>query len=287
MMYRTFLLLVFVLFLLGKTTAQTWKGIVPLKSNRSDIDKIQRVNGSNFLNLENEKIIINYYEGGCNQTIEKVLKLSKDTVIEAKVIPKTEILVDMFSSGFYQGRYEKLSLSDKQNLYIDSINDLIIIGEISESKPEVVTSLFLIPEISKLDKCLLDKMDPIVRQAFEKSKIKDEIGKSFFYESVYLTYPDFSRWNTKRFDNFSKILSESQNSRGIIIVYADKNSRSDEITFWIEKIKKHLVEMLKVDKNSLVFINGGYRQSAESVLYILPKDMPIPSPSPTIITKKN
>lgn len=73
-------------------SAESWRGIVPLKSTRSDVENILSASapGNDFTvtyHLKKEKVIVNYSRGRCEETDASKWDVAKDTVLSLSVYP--------------------------------------------------------------------------------------------------------------------------------------------------------------------------------------------------------
>ncbi|HBB95038.1 MAG TPA: hypothetical protein DC054_06580 [Blastocatellia bacterium] len=98
-------------------------------------------------------------------------------------------------------------------------------------------------------------------------------------------YGDIDRLQQEaRLDNFALSLENDRASNGFVIVYAGGRFRAGEALAYGNDSKKYLVGKRKIDQRRIIVINGGYRQNLETELYIVPKNSPAPTPSPTLST---
>lgn len=276
MIFKFIFSLILMLIFVGQFQAQVWREIIPLKSNREDVDRLQvdksqLPDGSTHFDLKGDTITIKYYNNECNAREETLLGISFDTVIQLKDVPK-EIYSVTYLLGSDLSRFKKIQLSQEQNVYVDFSQGFIVVGENSEDR-EIVKLIYYIPKNKNLPICILNKMDVLVRQVEELGKNSEEEKQGkYLYKSISFNYPKFNSLNLKDLDLFIEIIKESKNTKGLIVVYASKEVKPNEAKFWIEKLKTYLLKELKIDKELIIVVGNGYRGKAEADLFIFPKE---------------
>jgi hypothetical protein len=83
------------LVMLSSATAQQWRAIVPLRSTRTDVEKLLGPSEGKTLGvyqLENEVVSIGFSEGPCDEKNHQGWNVPRDTVIEMTVSPRAAIL---------------------------------------------------------------------------------------------------------------------------------------------------------------------------------------------------
>jgi hypothetical protein len=87
-----------------------------------------------------------------------------------------------------------------------------------------------------------------------------------------------------RLDNFAVELENNPALRGFVIAYAGRRARANEAEANANEIKGYLVKKRGVDPNRVVAMDGGHREESSIELYLVPRDLPPPVPTPTIAT---
>ena len=98
-----------------------------------------------------------------------------------------------------------------------------------------------------------------------------------------------------RLDNFAIVLQENPDAVGYIIFYGGRTHsypychsarrrlpRRGEAEARAQRLKPYLVEPRRVSPERIVVINGGYRETWQAELWVVPKGMQPPVPSPTV-----
>lgn len=99
-----FIVYFLVFFSLIASTENCWYGLIPLKSTRTDVEKLlgSSKEGSDIYETETEKVNVLYAQGLCKENKLSRWNVPKDTVLVINVIPKKDISVSSFISKFTQ-----------------------------------------------------------------------------------------------------------------------------------------------------------------------------------------
>ena len=81
-----------------------------------------------------------------------------------------------------------------------------------------------------------------------------------------------------RLDNFAILLQNEPGARGYVIAYAGRNSRSGEGRRRAERARDYLVSTRGLDASRIVIVDGGFRESAATELWIVPPGAEPPRP---------
>jgi hypothetical protein len=85
-----------------------------------------------------------------------------------------------------------------------------------------------------------------------------------------------------RLDAFAIELQNNPNAQGYIIVYQGTEKRAKNADKIINRTTDYLVKSRKVDLKRIAGTNGGYRESTEIELWVIPSGANPPSPTPTV-----
>ena len=85
-----------------------------------------------------------------------------------------------------------------------------------------------------------------------------------------------------RLDNFAVELQNSQNLLGYVIAYAGRRARANEALTNAADLKAYLIKKRGVAPNRVVVMDGGHCEEASIELYLVPRDLPPPVPTPTL-----
>lgn len=94
--------------------AQGWRGIVPLRTSKAEVERKFKVKGEEIAGyteykLPKNKVVINYSVGKCAESPESEWDIEKDTVISVSIYPLTGLTLRDLKIDV--GNFEKRSLS--------------------------------------------------------------------------------------------------------------------------------------------------------------------------------
>jgi hypothetical protein len=99
----------------------------------------------------------------------------------------------------------------------------------------------------------------------------------------YDTYGNIPRSDEEaRLDNFAFALGNGTDSNAYIVTYDGKNGRSTKAKTHAEHAREYLINRRGIAQQRVIVIYGGRREKFETELYLVPGDMPAPTPAPTI-----
>ncbi len=132
--------------------AEQWRGIIPLKSTRADVERLLgKPNHSGRYQFENERADIEYATGSCNIADRCECFVSVDTVIEIYV--ELEVELSFSTLNIDKVKFEKKIFPEDPNLAIYSNDERGIIYAVSERDDEVTTIQYL-PSAKDCEKVL-------------------------------------------------------------------------------------------------------------------------------------
>lgn len=73
------------------STAQGWRGIIPLRSTRQDVERLLGTPTDYYYYLKNETVYIGFSSGSCKGAGPDSYKVPAGTVTRIMVIPKSEL----------------------------------------------------------------------------------------------------------------------------------------------------------------------------------------------------
>jgi hypothetical protein len=85
-----------------------------------------------------------------------------------------------------------------------------------------------------------------------------------------------------RLDSFSIYLHDNPNLRGYIIVYGGRRGRRNEAKARAARMRYYLVHTRGHVAQRIIMIDGGYRETQTSELWLCPPNVPTPIPTPTV-----
>lgn len=105
-MSRVIVVLLLLLFLTAELQAKEWRGIIPLRSTRVDVERLLGQPGEHGrYQFEDERAYINYADGQCDRTDRCECLVPEGTVIEIRVV--LEDIVKFSEVGLDLTSYER------------------------------------------------------------------------------------------------------------------------------------------------------------------------------------
>ena len=248
--------------------AKEWRGIVPLHSTRSDVEralgpsdgecKCHYDTGAEFVGVEYAKAPCKGYPPGWN--------VAADTVLSIKVRLKSEQLFSDFKLDL--SKYV-ISQDDTLTMYYASRDEGIIYSVSHDGRVNYVT---YIPTTAD--------------QKFRCPGFPAEDGSITSYPR-FDTYSNISFSNEMaRLDNFAIQLQTVPDWKGYIMVYAGRRARPNEAKIRAERARDYLIKRRSIDPARVVAIDGGYREEFGVELYLIHKDYHAPLPEPFLSSKE-
>jgi len=244
-----------------------WNGIVPIRSTRVDVEKRYGTATAEchcVYSTANETINIDYSKGPC-QGPPYGWDVPLDTVLRITVYPKVPLTVS--ESELIVQKYVRSHDTSETATYYTNIETGIRYA-FQHGRP---SSISYIP--SSKDIALRCAGFP----PYEAG-----IREYHPYSAFLATAPVMK----ERLNDFGFQLASDSKLKGYIIVYAAPSAKEGEATAMGENAKRRLTKRFRELANRLVVINGGRRDIAQYELFLIPSDMPAPSPTPTIASKK-
>ena len=243
-----------------------WNGIVPLHSTRADVERVlgRSEDPCNCIyKTKSESVHVEYGEGTCNG-FPPGWNVPRGTVLLITVRssnqPKiTDLHIDL-------NRYVKF-YDDAGFTYYAS-RETGVKYEVSHDG--TVTGVSYIASAS----------DAHLRWSGFPPEDASTVRYKHFDEYSKVAVTDESA----RLDNFAAELENNQDFTGYVIAYAGRRARAKEAEANSNQIKNYLVRKRGVDANRVVVIDGGHREESSIELYVVPRSLPPPIPTPTIAT---
>jgi len=241
-----------------------WNGILPLHSNRSDIERKLGISDDLchcLYQTAKESIFVDYAKAPCKGP-PYGWSVSKDTVLQITVYLASPIELSKLpfeEEKFTEVRDPDAPLTVYYTNQQDGIKYVVHNGN--------VKSIVYIP--STRDK------------SFRCQGFPD-------YEGGAREYHPFASFSVKaqmidgRLDDLASQLATTTKLTGYIITYAGKISRQGEGKMMAERAKNHLTLKRGIPTNRVVAIDGGFREIAGYDLFLVPNTMPPPVPTPTV-----
>ena len=272
-----------VLLGLNSASAKAWRGIEPLHSTRSDVERLlgRPTEDESYTwkyEFPEERAMINFYSGApCVEGLPGGWKVAKDTVRDIVVYPAVPKTISELLPAWKE--YEQVPAPHIQNAFYIDIDDGVRVSVTDEW----VKYVFYGPTAKDKDyRCGEYKYAaPIVPGV----KLKP------FGDMKFDAFGDIRFIDAQaRLDNFafqvSNMTEPDRNWRGYIIVYAGRRSYAGEAQFKAACYKNYLVRVRKMDPRSLFAVDGGFRDQFEVDLYIGRGDEYPPMLEPTVSPQK-
>jgi|ERR1043166_1264615 hypothetical protein len=267
-------------------SAKDWRGLVPLRSTRADVEKLlgepppppsdgSRLyilnKGRSIYFVDEGEVYVVYAEDLFEAPRQCLNTVAEGTVLMIRVTPKTKRSVSEFVTD--EKKFRKFDPSDPPNLgyeaYFNEEDGLLI----SAFKGSVNEIIYLASALDK-PQCPSYYENPEDMVHFLICGLRgrrfDEYGDVRFSDEK------------ARLDNFAIQLQGQEDARGYIVVYAGQTALVGEAAKRGERAKNYLVKVRKLPLDKVVAIDGGYRDSLTVELFIYPKDEAPPTPTPTL-----
>jgi len=264
----------------GPAAAKPWRGIVPLQTTRAEVERLlgpPNIEGWGY-ELEGERALITYSDRkGCDEGLPAGWNVAADTVLEISVFIGGEVtLGDVLERG---RTYDQILAVKTRNIsYVDS--------------REGVRYATLDGMVESITYFGAEADDQKLRCGEYKYAAPVPAGAQSRFEQIpfdsYARIPFADA--SARLDNFLFQLLElnkpRSNYRGFIIVYAGRLAYEKEAELVAECSKNYLVKARQAGPESIVAVDGGYRDEFMVELYIMPRNAYPPRLLPTVSPRK-
>jgi hypothetical protein len=260
--------------MVGTSQAKVWRGLVPLHSTRTDVERLlgapKESRGVGFkYETKDEQVFVFYSAGECKESPSNDWNVPRDTVLSITVHPNAKLLVDDLKLD--KMKYERVLDYHAQGVvyYFSKEDGVRISARLFEKEGEDVDSITYEPTAE----------DGYLRCTAASKRQTSENGESIirkFDEYSNIAFSD----EKARLDNFALHLKDNPQFKGYIIVYAGPKTRAGETEARAKRAKDHLVKVRGIEETRIVTINGGCRDRLEVELYALPSSMSPPTPTP-------
>jgi hypothetical protein len=277
LMYRLGLITILVLCSAGTLAAKDWRGILPLHSTRTDVEKLlgpPETNKPGLLSysLEEGEIVIILAEEGPDLSKNCASPLAAGTVLWIRVVPRAELLL----------RHLNLDESPFRKFNASNVADAEFEGFVNEDEGLVL----------RAHKGLVEEM-VYLASALDRPRCAG------FYSDLesFVTVRSFSCGFMRKFDEYGDILFSDEKARldnfaiqiqnspetnAHVIVYAGQKAVAAEAQLRGERIKNYLINVRELDPKRVTVVDGGHMNSLTVQLYVLPDGVTPPEPDPTV-----
>ena len=254
-----------VLFTSGTASGKAWRGIVPLRSTRTDVERLLGPPGGedSGYDIDDARVSISYSSLGCREGLPGGWKVPPNTVVSISVLSAKEIkLADVLVSG---KNYDQIYAVHTPRVDYVDVQEGVRYETLDGSVLDI-TYLASEADDQKLRCGEYKYAAPVpagAKNKFEQVPF-DSYGKLPFEDSA------------ARLDNFViqllKMNEGTPHYRGFVIVYAGRSAHVAEASTAAECAKNYLMKVRKVDPETVVAADGGYRDEFQVELYIMPND---------------
>jgi hypothetical protein len=253
-----------------------WRGIVPLHSSRRDLERNigspKTVGGSSY-ETTNENVFVEYSDGPCEKGWPFGWDVPPGTVVMISISPKsTTLLSDL---RIDERRYQKSRETHLSNMihYVNYEEGVDVRAD--EFSGNVLSVTYMPSAEDNHLRCpeASGRLPPGRSQA-----------DSFFKFDEYGNIP-FS-YERERLDLFAAEMRRQPDSEGYIIAYAGAIARSGEARVRADCAKNYLVKKHHIKAETILAIDGGYRETGSVELYVEPRGGAVPLARPSVRPSK-
>ena len=240
-----------------------WRGILPLRSSRLEVERELGSLDLRCLCYKTEKELIHvvYATGPCNGELPG-WNVPRDTVLSLTISPHEEVA---FSKVEPRKEHFVKTVDDTFTTYYGNGDKGL---RYSVSATGFITTVSYLPSVK--DNSQRCAGFPPTDGGITAYSPYDE----FTYDSLEDT--------TSRLGEFTIRLQKQTGYKGYILVYASQNQKTEGVGGFASRARDYLIKELKTDPDTIVAVNGGYREEAMVHLFLIPNAWPPPVPNPTL-----
>jgi hypothetical protein len=246
----------------GVASGRGWRGIVPLRSTRADVERIlgqpERSGPISVYRTRDGLVEVRYAESPCKGRILG-WNVPSETVLEFHFAP-----------------------SKRESITIDLSRYVMAVGHVARPR-----------YINLQDGIAYDLLPTreVYSVSYFPAKSQNGLRCAGFppYDAGLTQYRPFDSFSDSptidkeaRLDNFAVTLQNDPSASGYIIVYAGRKALVGEARTRGEQARDYLVRERRINKRRLIVVDGGHREELETELFIVPISLPAPTPTPTI-----
>lgn len=255
----------FIVVCCWRVDAKGWKGIVPLHSDRADVERLLGApegeckcfydTGSETVRVEYSKAPCVGYPSGWNVAADKVLTLHVRPNQPAKFTD-----LQLIVNKFYQ------AADDTLTRYYSSRAEGV---QYTVSRDGMVTVVSYIP--SRNDSALRCPCFPRLDESIQRSNTFDQFQLGSVDDAL------------ARLDNYIIALLNEKRWTGYIVLYTGREMGPKRMSAYKTSIMRHVLQKRAVRPERIKLIDGGYRVRPEIELYLLSEGLSPPEPRATWI----
>lgn len=258
-----FFIVVIMTTLLQLGEKKGWRGIVPLRSTRSDVERElgPKNETCECYQTENEIVHISYATGPCTGALSG-WNVPANTVLSISVSPRKKLPFSSVESNVES--FVKTSDDTLTTYYGNGERGI----RYAVSTSGLLTETSYMPSIN--DNSLRCAGFPLTDGGVTAYAPYDV----FPYRSL----DDI----TSRLGEFAVRLQKLPDYQGYIVVYATRNTMVPGVATFADKARAYLIDTIGTEPRVITAINGGYRERPTVEIFLIPKSWPAPIPTPTI-----
>ena len=240
--------------------APGWRGIVPLRSTRAQVEQLVGALDvrCQCYSTEMATIRVDYASGPCTGALAG-WNVPIDTVLSLQIYPKKALL---FSELKIQKEDFVKTVDDTVTTYYGNADKGL---RYSVTSSGTVASVWYGPSI---------KQNKLRCAGFPPTDGGITAYRPYT-EFPFETVDDIKN----RLGEFGVRLLKEPQLKGYIIVYGQRN-KVTPIDQFVTSTKSYLLEELTINPNSVEVTNGGYRSDATVELFVIPREWPPPIATP-------
>lgn len=248
-----------------------WRGIVPLVSTRSDVERLlgpcSKGNRASCLYETDKEIVnVNYSDGPCEKGWPFGYNIPTDTVEWIRVSPLTYLHVEELD--FKLDTYEKRVNSDASLMYVNNQQGIAV--WVFDGK---VGSLIY---GSTNKQAHLRCPSAVALELPKGTEATDAHSMLYSYGEVE------GSEEIEYLSGFAKLLRKEPNTQGYIVTYAGQRSFANEAARRLKCQRNYLIKRQGIDGQRITTIDGGYHPTRRVELYVLLKGGAVPVPFPSV-----
>lgn len=268
--------------------AKDWRGIIPMRSTRADVEVLlgeppappkdgsrsYTLNkGRSIYFLDEGEVYIVFAEAEIPAAVDCLARIPAGTVLMIQVTPKKEL--SLSDLPIDESKFRKFDPSQPPNIgyaaYVNEQEGLII--RTLKSRVEQIVYIASAP-----DKGLCPSYYGNSESIVSVMICGLGLGQQKFDEYGALSFED----EKARLDNFAIQIQNQSGTVGFIIAYAGRRARVGEAHARANRAKEYLERRRNIDVGRVVAIDGGYREDSSVELFVGPTEAAKPDPTPTI-----
>lgn len=260
--------LVMLLLITVPAQADGWRGIRPLHSTRTDVERllgppVRNWMGISFYEFEGERVQFYFAEGPCGSGSSR-WNVPRDTVIGISITPKP-----------HQLKFDDLTLDESK---FKKERDKEVGGVIHYVNEEEGVTYEVDTRYD--DEVTLVSYYPVTKDAHLRCHTSgDDLEETTKFDS-YSDIPFESE--KKRLNSFAEQVRRYASTQAYIMVYAGRRARASEAEARAARAKGYLVKERGIEAGRITTIDGGHQEELTVELYLVPPGARPPIPAPTV-----